>query len=412
MLYYYDILGNINCNISVSDDRILIYSGDVTRVFKNVCSSKATGPDGMSCFLLKTFAKELTPAWHHLFQLSIDTYTVPELWKKSIIILIPKKSCPQDKNDYRPVALTLNVMKSFEKIIIGELCKEVEPSLDHFFFFDEVSESEIISTVSKLKSKHSCDSDGLDMYIVKETICCIIGPLKYLINLSFKTGFFPDKMKVAKIIPLFKSGDRHSLTNYRPISLLSQFSNILEKLFVKKCDYFLEKHSLIHDNQFGFQSTRFTAMALMKITEDIITELENKNHTVGVFIDLKKAFDTLDHGILISKLQTYGIRGVVLNWIISYLENRQQYVEYIGHESKLETIQCGVPQGSVLGPKLFTLHINDLCDESKILRFVLFADDTIFFVSRKNLKILMKTIEQELFLLQKWFNKNKLIMFV
>ncbi len=187
-------------------------------------------------------------------------------------------------------------------------------------FLDEVSESEIIATASKLKSKNSCDSDGLDMYIVKETIRCIIRPLKYIINLSFNTGSFPDKMKVAKIIPCFKTGDRHSLTNYRPISLLSQFSKILEKLFVKKLDNFLEKHSLINDNQFGFRSTRSTAMALMKITEDITTELENKNHTVGVFIDLKKAFDTLDHGILISKLQTYGIRGVVLNWIISYLE--------------------------------------------------------------------------------------------
>lgn len=171
------------------------------------------------------------------------------------------------------------------------------------FFLNEVSESEIISTVSKIISKISCDSDGLDMYIVKETIRCIIRQLKYIINLSFDTGFFPDKMKVAKIIPLFKSGDRHSLTNYRPISLLSQFSKILEKLFVKKIYYFLEKHSLIHDNQFGFRSTRSTAMALMKITEDITTELENKNHTAGVFIDLKKAFDTPGHIILISKLQ-------------------------------------------------------------------------------------------------------------
>jgi len=115
-------------------------------------------------------------------------------------------------------------------------------------------------------------------------------------------------VELSKIIPLFKSGDRHSLKNNQPISLLSQFSKILEKLFVKKCDCFLEKHSLIHDNQFGFRSTRTTAMALMKITEDITTQLENKIHTIGVFIDLKKALDTLDHGILISKLQTYGIR--------------------------------------------------------------------------------------------------------
>jgi len=127
-----DILGNISCN--VSDDRILIDSRDITRVFKNVCSSKATGPDGMSCFLLKTFAEELTPAWHRLFQLSVDSYTVPELWKKSITLPIPKKSCPQDNNDYRPVALTSNVMKSFEKIIIRELRKEVKPSLDQYQF--------------------------------------------------------------------------------------------------------------------------------------------------------------------------------------------------------------------------------------------------------------------------------------
>ncbi len=114
--------------------------------------------------------------------------------------------------------------------------------------------------------------------------------------------------------------------------------------------------------------------------------MENKNHTVGVFIDLKKAFDTLDHGILISKLQTYGIRGVVLNWIISYLENRQQYVEYLGHESKLKLYSVGVPQGSCWGLNYLFLYINDLCDESKILRFVLFGGRYKFFRIGEELK--------------------------
>lgn len=124
------------------------------------------------------------------------------------------------------------------------------------FFLGEVSDSDIISVVSKLKNKTSCDSDGLDMFIVKNTIDCISNPLKYIINLSFNTGRFPIKMKVAKIIPLFKSGDRHGLSNYRPISLLSQFSKVIEKMFVEKLDSFIEKHFLLNDSQFGFRSKR------------------------------------------------------------------------------------------------------------------------------------------------------------
>lgn len=148
------ILGEINCNMGTS--RILIHSEDVTRVLKTQCSSKATGPDDMSCFLLKTFAEELTPAWQRLFQLSIDTYTIPELWKKSTIIPIPKNSCPQDNNDYRPVALTSNVMKSFEKIIIRELRRGVEPYLDQYQFAykKNCGTNDAISTLMHLVLKH------------------------------------------------------------------------------------------------------------------------------------------------------------------------------------------------------------------------------------------------------------------
>ncbi len=167
-------------------------------------------------------------------------------------------------------------------------------------------------------------------------------------------------MKIAKVIPLFKVGDKHSFTNYRLVSLLSQFSNVLEKLFVIKLDYFIEKNKLLSESQFGFQTKRSTALALMKITEEITTAIENKKYTIGVFVDLKKAFDTIGHKILISKLKSYGVRGVALNWLGSYLDNRLQYVQF--SENKYMNIECGVPQGFVLGHKFFNLYINDICE--------------------------------------------------
>ena len=134
-------------------------------------------------------------------------------------------------------------------------------------------------------------------------------------------------MKTAKIIPIHKAGDSHQFTNYRPISLLSQFSKILEKLFVTRLDSFFDKHQLISNNQYGFRSGRSTSMAVMEVVEAISKGVDNKEYAVGVFIDLKKAFDTIDHGILLEKMERYGVRGVANDWLKSYLYKRQQYVE-------------------------------------------------------------------------------------
>ena len=259
--------------------------------------------------------------------------------------------------------------------------------------------------MNKLKNKTSTDNDGLDMIIIKKNIDCIIDPLSHIFNLSFQTGTFPNKMKLAKVIPLFKDGDKHMLTNYRPVSLLSQFSKVLEKLFVQKLDGFIEKNSLLNENQYGFRSNRSTSSAVMNIIEDIATATDSKKHTIGVFIDL---FDTIDHSILISKLHSYGVRGIVLDWLSSYLDNRQQYVQYAANTSKKMQIQCGIPQGSVLGPKLFILYINDICNVSKILNCVLFADDTSFHCSGQDLNELIRTMEQEMIRLKTWFDVNKL----
>lgn len=275
-------------------------------------------------------------------------------------------------------------------------------------FIKSVHESEILAIVNKLKNKRSTDHTNLDMSLIKEIINSIVTPLTHICNQSFKTGIFPNKMKTAKIIPIFKSGDKYQFTNYRPISLLSQFSKILEKLFVARLDNFIEKHHLLSNHQYGFRANRSTSMAVMELVEKISTAIDEKQYTIGVFIDLRKAFDTIHHKLLLKKLQRYGIRGTANDWLRSYLSERTQYVHMNGVDSLEQTITYGVPQGSVLGPKLFIMYINDVCNILQKMSCVLFADDTSLCCSGRDLGRLLDTVQHELTVLKKWFDANKL----
>ncbi len=275
-------------------------------------------------------------------------------------------------------------------------------------FLTAVEEKEIINIVNKCKYKTSTDCNEIDMKIVKKVIEGISEPLTYICYLSFQTGKFPDKMKIAKVVPLYKTGDKHHFTNYRPVSLLPQFSKILEKLFNSRLDKFTDKHKLLSDSQYGFRTNSSTSLALTESIEEITNAIDHKLHSFGVFIDLKKAFDTINHSILISKLERYGIRGLVLHWVKSYLSNRKQFVKLGESSSSCLDIACGVPQGSVLGPKLFILYINDICKVSKTLKLVLFADDTNIFCSGGDLKELLGRITTEMCKLKMWFDRNKL----
>ena len=215
-------------------------------------------------------------------------------------------------------------------------------------------------------------------------------------------------MKTAKIIPIFKSGQKDVFTNYRPVSLLCQFSKILEKIVIKRLDKFIEKFNLLAEGQYGFRNNRSTSMALLDLMEEITNSIDNKKHMIGVFIDLKKAFDTIDHSILLKKLEIYGIRGATNDWFRSYLTGRNQIVSVKGCASGKLTSTCGVPQGSILGPILFIVYINDMCNISEICKYILFADDTNIFCSHANAQQLQENMNAELLKLKQWFQTNKL----
>lgn len=186
-------------------------------------------------------------------------------------------------------------------------------------FLSDVSEVEIRNIVTKCKSKYSTDCHGIDMIIIKKIIDTVVKPLTYVCNLSLQTGTFPNKMKIAKVMPLYKDGSKNIFTNYRPVSLLPQFSKILEKVFSKRLEKFIDKCGILNESQYGFREKRSTSMAILEAVEEIINSLDKKKITVGIFIDLKKAFDTINHSILLNKLEKYGIRGVAWNWMHSYL---------------------------------------------------------------------------------------------
>ena len=262
-----------------------------------------------------------------------------------------------------------------------------------------------ISTISKNKST---GPNSIPTKLLHELKYIISKQLSNLVNLAFVTGTFPDLFKLAKVIPVYKKGDPLLSNNYRPISLLSNIGKLIEKLVHTRIYNFFEKIDCLYNQQFGFRASHSTNDALIQITETIRTSLDKGQFSCGVFLDFQKAFDTVNHKILLSKLEHYGIRGIALDLIKSYLSNRKQYVTINDIVSNTLGITLGVPQGSVLGPLLFLVYINDLHNVIEHSLVHHFADDTNLLYSSSSLKKINKHINHDLKLIVHWLRANRI----
>jgi len=279
---------------------------------------------------------------------------------------------------------------------------------DKTCFLKPTDEEEIVKLINKLGNGKSPGHDNLKSNLVKRVAKDIAYPLSLIVNMSLSTGVVPDDLKIAKVIPIYKKENPDAFGNYRPVSVLPCLSKILERIVYNRSYDFLCKNNILYDKQYGFRTNHSTYLAVLNFVNDISKAFDEDMHTIGIFMDLSKAFDTIDHNILLSKLYHYGFRGVSYDWFVSYLSNRKQYVFYNSAISSLENISCGVPQGSILGPLLFILYMNDISNTSKLLNTILFADDTTVYYSHKDVNILCNTVNNELKEVCNWFKANKL----
>ena len=270
--------------------------------------------------------------------------------------------------------------------------------------FKKVTDLEIELIISKLDKKKSTGFDHISNSLVRDLRTSIVRPLMICINKSLEEGTVPFDLKVAKITPLFKSGDRENVTNYRPISLLPVFSKVLEKVVYEQTIEYFDPY--ITKCQFGFRRKHSTVHCIMNYLNNISANCKNK-YQISIFIDLRKAFDTVPHDKLLKKLEAYGVKNIALNWFKSYLTDRHQSTQIRKENSALDLISCGVPQGSILGPLLFLIFINDLPGISEFM-VSLFADDTTLQISGNNLNNLESKINTELVKIHNWFTDNLL----
>ena len=285
------------------------------------------------------------------------------------------------------------------------------PRNDHSMYMETVTEEEVCEIVLSLKNT-KYDLDTLPVHILKMFIPILKYPVTSIINMSISTGVFPNALKNAIVVPIFKKGDKCELSNYRPISILPILSKILEKCVAKQLISFTDRFSIINKNQFGFQKRLSTVDAVVEFSEFICNKLESREHVLSILIDYSRAFDTVNHNILLQKLEVYGIRGIVNDWFRSYLSSRRQRVKlsYASCYSDFKCLSVGVPQGSVLGPILFVLYINEFSNVCPLLKTVLFADDTTVACSGSDFIDMCSQTSNHLETISAWSNSNRLML--
>ena len=279
------------------------------------------------------------------------------------------------------------------------------------FFLTPLCADEILTIMHSLSNSQAIGSDGLNPIYIKQNINLLLNPLLYIFNLSFTNGIFPSLLKGAIVTSVFKSGAANEPGKCRPISILTVFSKLLEKLFYNRLIVFINNQNVLHPHQFGFRVNHSTNLALAHVPSSLISKINTNNPVVLALLDLKKAFDLINHKLLIYKLNVYGIRGLPLKWLSNYLTDRFQKTKVNNIFSTNKPIYAGVPQGSILGPLLFILFINDVFQFNDVnVEIYLYADDTaiIFYA---NSDIMSQLVVDNFFEKNaKWCDSNCIII--
>ena len=284
------------------------------------------------------------------------------------------------------VSLASNLNNAYNEV--GEVKIDDLPSFTDYLpksnpssiYLYECTPEEIYEIINDLKNGKSSD---IPIHVVKKASHAISPIICALYNKCMKNGVFPEEFKTGRITPIFKKEDEQLLENYRPVSTLPIFGKIFEKIIYARLYSFVSSKNLLYENQYGFRKRHSTSHAINYSVTHIEKLIKDGNHVLGIFIDLSKAFDTISHEKLLYKLDIYGIRGNANLLISSYLSDRKQYVSVLGENSDERPVLYGVPQGSVLGPLLFIMYINDISNSTQLGKFILFADDTNIFIADK-----------------------------
>jgi hypothetical protein len=286
--------------------------------------------------------------------------------------------------------------------------KYMPPRVPASFQFATINQIDLLETLSNLRDNAAPGYDNITAKPFKASFPGISVTLLHIVNLILTTGIYPTALKRARVIVIWKGGSKSDMGNYRPISVLSLINVLIEKCLIKQLNNFVTNQSIIVNEQYGFRKGLSTELALMNVKETALSAFKVGEIIVGLFLDFKKAFDSIDHNILLNKLEHYGIRGTALELIRSYLHKRLQYVQLNNHASDDGFVLYGVPQGSVLGPLCFILYINDIVNTWLLANFVMFADDTNIFIRGKSAQIIQNDFHNLSVNLCEWIDFNHL----
>ena len=254
---------------------------------------------------------------------------------------------------------------------------------------------DIIEIIRSVKASKAAGIDDIPARLVKDGAEELVAPLTIMINRSLECGLFPTQEKCAKITPIYKSDSKSNLDNYRPISVLTIISKIVEKVVYLQRSSYLEVNKMLSENQYGFRQKRSTNHAVTRLVDDMRLSIDKGAVTGAVFLDLRKVFDSVQHACLLQKLPCYGILHQELHWFEDYLFNRTQIVNFDGVNSDLQAITYGVPQGSILGPLLFSILVNDLETVLERAEVLFYADDTVLYFAHRDPVIIECVLNNE-----------------